>query len=41
MNNPPVDIYKRNANVIVSIDHLLPTYVTLGVCFVFSVHFKV
>lgn len=41
MNNPPVDIYKGNANVIVSIDHLLPTCVTLGVCFVFSVHFKV
>lgn len=41
MNNPPVDIYKRNANVIVSIDHLFLTCVTLGVCFVFSVHFNV
>lgn len=40
-NNLPVDIYKLNANVIVSIDHLFPFLPDAGVCFVFSQHFKV
>lgn len=41
MNNLPVDIYKLNANVIVSIDHLFPLVPGARVCFVFSQHFKV
>lgn len=37
-----VDIYKLNANVIVSIDHLFsPLVPAAWVCFVFSQHFKV
>lgn len=43
MNNllSVVDIYKLNANVIVSIDHLFPLVPGAWVCFVFSQHFKV
>ena len=36
-----VDIYKLNANVIVSIDHLFPLVPGAWVCFVFAQHFKV
>lgn len=36
-----VDIYKLNANVIVSIDHLFSPVPGAWVCFVFSQHFKV
>lgn len=36
-----VDIYKLNANVIVSIDHLFSLVSGARVCFVFSQHFKV
>lgn len=41
MNNLPVDIYKLNANVIVSIDHPFPLVSGAKVRFVFSQHFKV
>ena len=41
MNNLPVDIYKLNANVIVSIHHLFPLVPGTLVCFVFSQHLKV
>lgn len=36
-----VDIYKLNANVIISIDHLFSPVPGAWVCFVFSQHFKV
>lgn len=36
-----VDIYKLNANVILSIDHLFSPVPSVWVCFVFSQHFKV